>query len=172
MDRYRNTEGEEGALVAIGNVESLLNSLPTTIVPELVPETLPTSSNAQVTRRDGPALPFNSVNLAIGLNSLFASPSSASQECAATQTLIPIVLLSTLTLRLVPESILLNFNYITMHQRCTRFPRALYEELSSGMEAFWEKKDIVDIPTELDQKFIFVVSFCFGQMLRNPKRRL
>ena len=53
----------------------------------------------------------------------------------------PLDFLFTLTSRLVSESILLNFNYVTMHQRCTRLLQALNAEFADEVEDVNRKKN-------------------------------
>ena len=66
---------------------------------------------------------------------MFFTPAAISKDYEKSQALTALAFLSTLAGRLVSASILLNFNYITMHQWCALFIRALYSEFALEAEA-------------------------------------
>jgi hypothetical protein len=133
MERYRyNPDHELEPILTLENAEALLNNLSRTSTSVLNPQTLPTDSNTENTICRDPPL-FELPKITVRNDSLFATPS---KDYATTHTLSPIALLSILTTRLVSESILLNFNYVTLHQRCTFFERALYDEFGPEMEVY------------------------------------
>jgi len=115
MDRYRYIGSRDP--LTLTRVELLLNSLPS------VPASMQLALNTKAPQT-------------VSQDSLFCSTTSISSGNASSQTLTPVELLSTLTTRLVAESVLLNFDYISMHQRCTCILRSLYVEFSPEIEIY------------------------------------
>jgi len=120
----------------------LLNSLPQAPDNTLHPETLPSSPDNNGSTNKYSYILHGNTSQTINRDSLFSAPESVARGYQKDQTLTPLDFLSTLTSRLVSESVLLNFNYISMHQRCTRLLRALRTEFASEVDQLNRKKGI------------------------------
>ncbi|KAF4628580.1 hypothetical protein G7Y89_g9573 [Cudoniella acicularis] len=155
LNQYRFDRPKVSVFTLV-NIKLLLNSFAANTATAFNPEMPSSVFDYQSTRRDGPSLPFNKVGLEISLNSFLASSPLVSKEYADTKTLSPIAFLSSLTSRLASESILLNFNYITLHQRCTRLLRALYAEFDAEVQDFLEMKEFTEEPREEEFKLLKV----------------
>jgi hypothetical protein len=140
LDRYRYDKLGD-SILTLSNVESLLNSIYQLVHSTLTPETLLTSSSDIHIAHYHLALLYQNTVHTISRGSLFSPPESVARGYTKDQIVTPLDFLSTLTSRLVSESILLNFNYVTMHQRCTRLLQALNAEFADEVEDVNRKKN-------------------------------
>src|ERR1017187_8980081 len=94
------------------------------------PEALPTSLNDNARGHHSSSILYDDPVQRISQGSLFSTPAAARRDYQNNHTLTGVAFLSALTSRLVPESILLNLNYITMYQWCMLPMQALPNEFT------------------------------------------
>ncbi|KAF8861452.1 hypothetical protein BDZ45DRAFT_740225 [Acephala macrosclerotiorum] len=135
-----NESAEDSSILTLTNVDSLLNSLTQTSCPLLNPEALPADLSCSPSNPSSPLFPFTDPPQKIIVNLMFSSQSDVARAYSETRSLTPFQLLYTLMSCLVSESLLLNFNYVTVHRRCMLVLRALEIEFAPEVEK-WEREN-------------------------------
>lgn len=165
MDQCQNNPAEEFDHFRIFDLLSPISAVPSV---NLEPEKLrsATGSYDKGNDADVPATYFS-------LHDSLLSSSATSRDRIETNVSDLIQVLCSLTSRLASESILMKFNYFSLHQRCTRFLCALLTEFESEMKEFSTGRKTKDThASTMERKLTDVYTFILGQFMNDPKNEL